>query len=248
MSENKHANIYEAMSAAYDEVGYVRKKRGDNLNYTYAGEKDIIAEVRPAMVEHGIFCHVVKYDDVKQEQYTTARGSVMLRSTLHAVVRFAHESGTYIDVEAVGEGSDSGDKSLNKAMTCAYKYALRQTFVLETGDDPDKDASVERKPAQAAPQKPTTPQQKAPEPEPLSEPTEPQTTEATQTGIEYAKTEPLAKVGKHNYPVRWAQLVAAYKRANIFEVDGILQKLRLPQSTRAENVIDAINEYLDQKG
>ena len=47
----------------------------------------------------------------------------------------------YIDVTAPGEGADSGDKSGNKANTCAYKYALRQTFVIETGDDPDEEAS-----------------------------------------------------------------------------------------------------------
>ena len=35
-----------------------------------------------------------------------------------------------------GEGSDTGDKASNKALTGAYKYALRQTFCIETGDDP----------------------------------------------------------------------------------------------------------------
>ena len=33
---------------------------------------------------------------------------------------------------------DTGDKDSNKAMTAAFKYALRQTLMIETGDDPDK--------------------------------------------------------------------------------------------------------------
>ena len=57
----------------------------------------------------------------------------------------------------------------------------------------------------------------------------------------------LAKFGKNKYPAPWCSLLAAYKRANQFEVDGILQKLALPQDTRPEQVVDAINKYLDAK-
>ena len=40
-------------------------------------------------------------------------------------------------VKVLGDGADTGDKASYKAMTGAMKYALRQTFVIETGDDPD---------------------------------------------------------------------------------------------------------------
>ena len=42
---------------------------------------------------------------------------------------------------------DVGDKSANKAATGLLKYALRQTFLIETGDDPDAESSngMERK-------------------------------------------------------------------------------------------------------
>ena len=69
----------------------------------------------------------------------------MVNTVIQATLRFSHApSGTSIDVTAVGEGSDAGDKGANKAMTGLYKYALRQTFCIETGDDPDKFASEER--------------------------------------------------------------------------------------------------------
>ncbi len=69
-------------------------------------------------------------------------GSARRITSLVSVVRFTHvPTGTYIDVMAPGEGADAGDKSSPKAATGAYKYALRQTFLIETGDDPDKDAS-----------------------------------------------------------------------------------------------------------
>jgi hypothetical protein len=41
----------------------------------------------------------------------------------------------------LGEGLDRGDISINKAATSAYKYALRQTFCIETSDDPDNFSS-----------------------------------------------------------------------------------------------------------
>ena len=94
--------------------------------------------------ENGIYMSVSKVHAITRENYTTAKGTAMVNTVIHATVKFTHTSGESIEVDAVGEGSDSGDKSANKAMTGLYKYALRQTFCIETGDDPDKYASEER--------------------------------------------------------------------------------------------------------
>lgn len=127
-----------------DEVGYVKKSKAANLNYSFAGEAALIAALRPAMVEHGIYMSVSKINDIRRENYTTAKGTAMVNTIISADVKFTHVSGDSITVSAVGEGSDAGDKSANKAMTGLYKYALRQTFCIETGDDPDKYVSEER--------------------------------------------------------------------------------------------------------
>lgn len=134
----KHENIHQALAAVMEEVGYVKKQRSAGLNYSYAGEAALIEALRPAMVEHGVMVYVKRYFNLAQTEYETSKGSRMTRTIMQAVVTFQHESGTFIDVESAGEGADSGDKSVNKAMTGAYKYALRQTFCIETGDDPDK--------------------------------------------------------------------------------------------------------------
>lgn len=157
----EHKNIQEAMLAIYKEVGYVQKTTSPNLSYKFASETGFIQEIRPAMIGNGVTVSVTKMDNLMQESYTTAKGSLMMRSTVHGVVTFSHVSGTSISVEAYGEGSDSGDKSVNKAMTDLYKYALRQTFMIETGDDPDKDAS--EAPAEKTTDKPR--QQKAATPD-----------------------------------------------------------------------------------
>lgn len=60
-------------------------------------------------------------------------------------------------------------------------------------------------------------------------------------------TSPKAKLGKNLYPSQWVKLLVTYTRVNEFEVDGILQKLALPQETKPEDVVTAINNYLDAK-
>jgi hypothetical protein len=131
-------NIHTAISKVMEDVGYVKKTKGANLNYTFAGEAALISALRPAMVENGIYMHVLKVEETRRESYTTKNGTAMVNTVVSAMVRFVHApSGSFIDVAALGEGSDAGDKSANKAMTGLYKYALRQTFCIETGDDPD---------------------------------------------------------------------------------------------------------------
>ena len=44
-------------------------------------------------------------------------------------------------VTTYGDGIDSGDKSVGKAMTYADKYALLKAYKIVTGDDPDQEAS-----------------------------------------------------------------------------------------------------------
>ena len=138
-------NIHQAIVAVMDEVGYVKKSKSGGLNYSFAGEAALIAALRPSMVENGIYMSVSKVNDLRREAYVTKSGTPMVNTVIQADVSFIHApSGTAVIVSSVGEGSDAGDKSANKAMTGLYKYALRQTFCIETGDDPDKHASEER--------------------------------------------------------------------------------------------------------
>ena len=143
MPEEK--NIHEAILAVMKEVGYVQKKRAVGLNYSYAGEAALIEAIRPSMIEHGIYLHSTEITKVNRENYVTAKGTAMANTLVQAVWRFEHApSATFIDVPTLGEGADSGDKSANKASTGSYKYALRQTFCIETGDDPDDFSSEAR--------------------------------------------------------------------------------------------------------
>ncbi len=139
---NQNGSIYQAMNEVMQAVGYVLKQSKRGLNYTYAGEAALIEAIRPHLVKHSIVVHPVEVQELHQDSYTTSKGSVMNRTAVVMIYRFAHApSGSWIDVPVVGEGADIGDKSASKALTGAYKYALRQALLIETGDDPDKDPS-----------------------------------------------------------------------------------------------------------
>jgi hypothetical protein len=145
----KHANIHEAKLAVMQEVEYVQKngtmKQGGGGNYKYVTVDDVIARLRPKMIEHEIHFAPTKMELMAQEAYTTKGGSAMNRIVLGVAYRLTHASGSFEDGFAVGEGTDAGDKACNKAMTAAKKYALLQSFCLETGeDDPDHHASEEQ--------------------------------------------------------------------------------------------------------
>ena len=56
------------------------------------------------------------------------------------------DTGETITAKVAGQGLDSGDKAPYKAMTGALKYALLQSFLLATGDDPE-DERAARSPA-----------------------------------------------------------------------------------------------------
>jgi len=66
-------------------------------------------------------------------------------------------SGEELTVTVAGEGADTGDKAPYKAMTGALKYALLQSFLLASGDDPEDERGEMRN--VPVPERPITPEQ-----------------------------------------------------------------------------------------
>ena len=141
----KHESLRAAQLAVMKDIGYVQKKGkvgSGSYGYTYAGEKELINELRPVMLEHGIVMYPDTCEVVKTEDYTTGKGHRMSLFLGKRRFIFEHvESGDQAYVEVFAEAADQGDKRASKAMTLAKKYALREFFLIETGDDPDAEVS-----------------------------------------------------------------------------------------------------------
>lgn len=159
--------IHEAIIEVMGRVGYVHKTKAKDggLKYSYAGESALIEALRPAMRDSGISFHCANISNHRREvvRQEKTNGNAKYEAISYFTTGlfefvFTHSpSNTSIKVVALGEGYDSLDKGAYKAMTGALKYALRQTFIIETGDDPDKYQGEEEKPQKPITQKPKQP-------------------------------------------------------------------------------------------
>jgi hypothetical protein len=114
-----------------------------NTRYNYLSEEKITSELRKAFVEVGLVVYPVKMEILGEREVDTKNGRAIVTNILATYRIQDAESGEYVEVQALGEGMDNGDKNVNKAMTGAFKYMQRQSFMIPTGDDPDHTSSEE---------------------------------------------------------------------------------------------------------
>lgn len=108
------------------------------MKYTVATEADVIAALRPAMVEHGLLMAPINVVQLESGYRETKGGGTMTTVRLAITYRFSHVGGDdYLDVMSVGEAANVSDKGSAAAMTMAQKYALLQFFMIERGNDPE---------------------------------------------------------------------------------------------------------------
>jgi hypothetical protein len=137
-------NIDQAKLNIMAAVPYLLKTgtagKGD-YKYKYASEREFIRLIRPHMLANRVTVAPIRAQLVDDKGYVGGERA-MRACRVHMTYRFKHvPSGTFEDAEMIGEGADIGDKSAGKANTAAYKWAVRQWLMIETGDDPDRVAS-----------------------------------------------------------------------------------------------------------
>lgn len=132
------------IQAVMKKVGTIKKDGKSGQGYGYLSEEAITANLHNICADEGLVVYPLHMEIISEREDTTKSGSIMHNVRIQATYRFVDPTdGDTIEVFAFGEGADTGDKVMNKAMTGAFKYALRQTFMISTGDDPDKEASAE---------------------------------------------------------------------------------------------------------
>lgn len=155
--ETKELNIYQKMLKATEQIGRVAKNLSVDMgknSYKAVSEKDVLEAVKPIEIELGIYSYPLSRKVIETNVLTTSKTynnetkeSNQLFMRIETIYRFINvdNPSEYIDVTTYGDGVDSQDKAPGKAMTYADKYALLKAYKIETGDDPDKEASGELK-------------------------------------------------------------------------------------------------------
>lgn len=135
--------VYEkiaAVTADLSKVGIAKNSQNSHQGYAFRGIDQVYGALSPLLAKHGL-CILPRVTDRKVTERQGKNG-VLFYTTLTVEFDFvAAEDGSKHTIVTVGEAMDSGDKSSNKAMSAAYKYAAFMTFCVPTEGDNDADAS-----------------------------------------------------------------------------------------------------------
>lgn len=173
MEEKK---IFSAIPAIMGEIGHIGKeRRNSQQGFMFRGVDQVMNTMKPLLSKHGVFVVPEVLSTQREERATKSGGNLIY--TVHTVrFHFYASDGSVVTATVVGEGMDSADKSSNKAMAVAFKYACFQVFCIPTEemakDDPDYGSPEESRsvrptpaPRQAPAPQPTPQRQRGPAPE-----------------------------------------------------------------------------------
>ena len=130
-------NLRQKLAEVRRRIGYIQKRgHNERFNYSYVTAADIAGSVGDILSELGVVVipclENITYESAPGRGETTRMAQVVMAYTFSDV-----DSGEEIVAKVAGQGLDTGDKAPYKAMTGALKYALLQSFLLATGDDPE---------------------------------------------------------------------------------------------------------------
>ncbi len=159
-------NIHVALSDVMRDIGPIAKsERNTSQGFNYRGIDAICNAAYPLFVEHGVTLSAKIVGDVQRSERKTAKGGTLYYSVFIVRYTFWARDGSHRETEAVGEGMDSGDKSSNKAMSVAMKYAILQMLcipvAMKDADEP-YDAPAQAKGAPTVPPRDETPKSREP--------------------------------------------------------------------------------------
>ncbi|MBL4751994.1 MAG: ERF family protein [Flavobacteriales bacterium] len=131
-------NIHQRIAAVMQAIAYVQKENKKvNNQYTFVSHDAVTAAVRTHLIDNGI----VVIPTVTKHIQDGNRTEVDLNIDFVNIDKPEDK----ISVQMFGYGVDQQDKGPGKAFSYAKKYAFLQLFLLETGDDPERDNIDHRK-------------------------------------------------------------------------------------------------------
>ena len=163
-------NIFQRLSAITLELSTVAKNLEVGVGksqYKAVGEADVLRAVKPLEAKHGVYSYpcsrqIIESGTIENETMDYQTKEKIVRKSLferiETIYRFVnvYNPTEYIDITTYGDGIDTQDKSVGKAMTYGDKYALMKAYKIITGDDPDAKPSEALKGLQTKPAKPVS--------------------------------------------------------------------------------------------
>ena len=131
-------NLFQKLLSARQEVGYLQKDgkvEFGSTKYKAITDEKVMTTVRPILDKYGI---VMSIENIQMSRTGTLTEAVI-------TWRFTNgeDPQDFLLVQSAGQGADTQDKGAGKAMTYSRKYALLNTLLIPTGEDPDRISSEE---------------------------------------------------------------------------------------------------------
>lgn len=129
-------NIYEKILEVMKNIEYLNKDDAvsyGSTKYKAMSEEKVTTTVRKELIKQGLVVFPV-------EQTVMKDGNITTTNTTYKMVNTENPE-EFVFLASSGQGSDTQDKGVGKAMTYSFKYMLLRTFAIPTGEDPDKVAS-----------------------------------------------------------------------------------------------------------
>lgn len=169
-AESGVPRIYPAMSMIMSklaEQGISKDNTSTGVKFNYRSVDQVYAVLNPLLVEHNVIL-IPRYRFRETIERQTKNGTALYFTYVEAEFDFLSTlDGSKVTINTVGEAMDTSDKSANKAMAVAFKYAAFIAFCIPVeGEDNDPDAHGQE---EIRPRAASQPRGKANEPAPLTE-------------------------------------------------------------------------------
>jgi hypothetical protein len=125
--------IFEIMPLLIKEIGHISKDNKNSFQgYMFRGIDQVLSSLSPLLVRHKVVL-IPRYGGIESEPLSKGfRTKAVL-----ALTWVASEDGSSMTTVVPGEGVDSGDKAVYKAMAGAFKYSVLQTLCVPTEEPKD---------------------------------------------------------------------------------------------------------------
>ncbi len=134
--------IYKRLAEINKKITAIGKnKKNQQQGFQYRGVDDVMNELHSLFAEHEVIILPELIAGSREERQTKS-GGALLTSLNDYKFTFATVDGSTCFAIIRGEAMDSGDKSSNKSIAVALKYALTQMFLIPTDEMKDPDAET----------------------------------------------------------------------------------------------------------
>ncbi len=144
-NKSQTKEIYKAIIGITEDLikegGIGKTRMNEQQKFRFRGIEDVQNALAPLLVKHQV-CIVPTFTNRRTEQYDSRNGGKIFSTVVEGVFDLVSAmDGSSVRVTIPGEAMDTGDKSTNKAMSMAMKYASLLTFCIPTeGEDADATA------------------------------------------------------------------------------------------------------------